>query len=135
MSKPRSLGQLDYPTLTLDGFNASTSDVSIRIESGGKSVRAKLDTRGAVLRLVALAQEITGAQRDYAQGEWAMYLELERKSGFVPPDRDMEIAEAFDGEGGIAAAAVHRATEAQRAPVRLDDPQKPLPGLSKAVQA
>jgi hypothetical protein len=83
--KRKALGTIEYPTARLESCDTTQSTATIKIEGINKSVRVKMDI-GCARKLVDLAREITGNQRDHAVSQWNKYLHLKDYTGFKPPE-------------------------------------------------
>lgn len=85
-TKCKSLGKMEYPEFSINYFLGYKNHVEISITTRNKKVVVQKTATGAVTSLVKLAQEITGRYRNYALGEWQLYLQMKKQSGYVPPN-------------------------------------------------
>jgi hypothetical protein len=85
MSAQRSLGTLIYPNAEITSFNGNGHELILTVSTRTRKVKIKM-TVYCLTKLVTLAQEGTGKQREYAQREWGTYLGLKKKTGYTPPE-------------------------------------------------
>lgn len=83
--RPKSLGIIEYPQITIESFNGSTNEVVIRIDGSGKVIKVKTCVYAAET-MVDKAREIVGNQRSYALQQWNKYKNLKKSTGYVSPD-------------------------------------------------
>jgi len=85
MSAQRSLGMLIYPEAEITSFNGNEHVVTLTVSTRTQKVKIKMSV-WCLTKLVKLAQEGTGKQRDHAKNEWATYLGLKKRTGYTPPE-------------------------------------------------
>lgn len=84
--KPKRLGRIDCATVELVSFNGNTGRVELRVANTTRSVIAEASYYCTARKLVYVAREITGRQREYARLEQENYERLAEYTGYKPPE-------------------------------------------------
>ena len=89
MSKPRSLGTIEYPQAEITSFSGGMGRLTITLSTYHKTIKVVLSV-GCLRTLVKLAREGTNKQRAYALQEWKTYKSLQQTTGSTPPEGESD---------------------------------------------